>query len=160
MVPSSVCPPCSARRPPQVEAKRLGGEPGDLRANARSTSSARAPSELPKPWCLGPFSSRNIRQHSNLTDPLPRPRHHCQANSPANLQWLPASWGMEMKPSSQSLFLPQQLSIPAEEPAPTLPACLTPSHSPSSHSLPGTGPWFRTRGSSSSGHRNQSRGGL
>lgn len=72
---------------------------GDLRANARSTSSARTSSALPKPWCLGPFSSGSIRQHSNLTDPLPRPRHRCQVNSPANLQWLPASRGMEMKPS-------------------------------------------------------------
>lgn len=113
--------------------KRLGGEPGDLRANVRSTSSARAPSELPKPWCLDPFSSRNTRQHGNLTDPLPRPRHHCQANSPANLQWLPASWGMEMKPChlkasscpSSFQYPPRNLlllSLPASPPRTAPPA--------------------------------------
>ena len=91
------------------------------------------------------------------------PNHQTKRVTPLKFRFdvaMTGRLGMEMKPSSQSLFLPQQLSIPAEEPAPALPACLTPSHSPSSHSLPGTGPWFRTRGSSSSGHRNQSRGGL
>ena len=135
MVPSTVCLWCSAR----WERKRLSGELGDLRAKARSTSSARASSALPKPWCLGPLSSGNIRQHSNLTDPLPRPRHRCQANSPRKPSVAPSFLGDgDETLSSESLFLPQQLSIPSEEPAPVLPTHLTPSHSPSSSTLPAT----------------------
>lgn len=124
---------------PRWKQKRLGGELGDLRANARSPSSAKASSELPKPWCLGPFSSGNTRQHSNLTDPLPRPRHHCQANSPANLQWLPASWGMEMKPCHlKASSCPSSFQYPPRNLLPhSLPA------SPPHTARPATGFWGR-----------------